>query len=80
MGNRKEVHVVPNSQRGGWDSKRDNAERASKHFETKSEAIDYAKNQAKNIGAEFIPHKKDGTIQNSNSYGGDQCPPKNNKH
>lgn len=80
MGNRKEVHVVPNSERGGWDSKRENAERASKHFETKSEAVDYAKNQAKNIGAELIPHKKDGTIQNPNSYGGDPCPPKDEKH
>ena len=32
---RKERHVVPNSEKGGWDSKRENAERASKHFETK---------------------------------------------
>jgi 5-methylcytosine-specific restriction endonuclease McrA len=32
---RKERHVVPNSEKGGWDSKRENAERASKHFDTK---------------------------------------------
>jgi len=32
---RKERHVVPKSDKGGWDSKRENAERASKHFETK---------------------------------------------
>jgi len=80
MGNRKEVHVVPNSERGGWDSKRENAERASKHFETKTEAMDYAKTQAKNIGAELISHKKDGTIQNPNSFGGDTCPSKDKKH
>lgn len=79
MANRKEVHVVPNSDRGGWDSKRENAERASKHFETKAEAMAYARGQAIKIGAELIPHKKDGTIQNPNSYGADPCPPKDKK-
>lgn len=72
--------VVPNSVRGGWDSIRENAERASKHFENKADAMAYAKEQAKNIGAELIPHKKDGTIENPNSYGGDPCPPKDKKH
>lgn len=80
MVKRKEVHVVPNSDRGGWDSKRENAERASKHFVTKAEAMDYAKQQAKNIGAELIPHNKDGKISNPNSYGGDSYPPKDKKH
>ncbi len=37
---RKERHVVPNAEKGGWDSKRENAERSSKHFETKKEAMD----------------------------------------
>lgn len=32
---RKEIHVVSNPKRGGWDAKRSNADRASKHFETK---------------------------------------------
>lgn len=36
---RKEIHVVPNPDRGGWDSKRENAEKASKHFDTKKESI-----------------------------------------
>ena len=80
MGNRKEVHVVPNTPRGGWDTKRENAERASKHFEKKAEAISAAIAQAKKIGAEMIPHNKDGKISNPNSYGGDSCPPKDKKH
>ena len=61
MGNRKEIHVVPNSNRGGWDAKRNNAERSSKHFETKQDAMTWARNRARNDGAELIPHKKDGT-------------------
>lgn len=38
---RKEHHVVPN-QRGGWDVKRNGAERASAHFDTKQDAVDRA--------------------------------------
>ena len=79
MGNRKEIHVVPNSNRGVWDAKRNNAERSSKHFETKQDAMNWARDKARNDGAELIPHKKDGTIQNPNSYGGDPCPPKDKK-
>lgn len=80
MGNRLEKHVVPNSDRGGWDVKNNNALRVSKHFDTKAEAMDWAREQAKKDGAELIPHKMDGTIQNPNSYGGDSCPPKDLKH
>lgn len=37
---RKQIHVVHNQERGGWDAVRPNAERVSKHFETKAEAMD----------------------------------------
>ena len=76
---RKERHVVPNPQ-GGWDSKRENAERASKHFEKKQDAMDWSRNKAKQEGSELIPHRKDGVIQNPNSYGNDPNPPKDKKH
>jgi hypothetical protein len=75
---RKERHVVPNPD-GGWDSKKNNAQRVSKHFETKEDAMAWSKEKAKQEGAELIPHKMDGTIQNPNSYGNDQCPPRDNK-
>jgi len=55
---RKEIHVVSNPD-GGWDAKRPNADRASKHFETKKEAMDWGRNLAKKEGAELIPHGKD---------------------
>jgi hypothetical protein len=77
---RKERHVVSNSDRGGWDSKRENAERASKHFETKKDAIDWSRPKARQEGSELIPHGKDGKIQNPNSYGNDPCPPKDKKN
>lgn len=77
--NRKERHVVPNKD-GGWDSKRENADRASKHFETKKDAMDWSREQAKKEGSELIPHGKDGKIQNPNSYGNDPNPPKDNRN
>jgi len=64
---RKEIHIVSNSNRGGWDAKRPNAERASKHFEKKQEAMDWSRELAKKEGLEMIPHRKDGQIQNPNS-------------
>ena len=76
---RKERHVVPNPQ-GGWDSKKANAERASKHFEIKKDAMDWSREKAKQEGSELIPHGKDGKIQNPNSYGKDPHPPKDKRH
>ena len=75
---RKERHVVPNKD-GGWDSKRENAERASKHFEKKEDAMEWSREKSKQEKSELIPHKKDGTIQNPNSYGNDPDPPKDKK-
>jgi hypothetical protein len=75
---RKERHVVPNPD-GGWDSKRENAERASKHFERKEDAMDWSRNKSRQEGSELIPHRKDGTIQNPDSHGNDPCPPKDKR-
>ncbi|RXG17985.1 DUF2188 domain-containing protein [Leeuwenhoekiella aestuarii] len=72
---RKERHVTPNKT-GGWDSKRENAERASKHFETKKEAMDWSRQKSKSEGSELIPHKMNGRIQNPDSHGNDPNPPK----
>ena len=72
---RKERHVVPNPD-GGWDSKREHAERASKHFETKTEAMEWSRNKSREEHSELIPHRKDGVIKNPDSQGTDQNPPK----
>lgn len=80
MAKRKEIHVVPNKDKGGWDAKKNNAERASKHFDKKEDAMQWSKEKAKKDGAELIPHKRDGKIQNPNSYGNDPNPPRDKKH
>lgn len=77
---RKEIHVVSNPDRGGWDAKSPHAIRSSKHFDTKKDALDWSRELAKKEGLELIPHSKDGKIQNPNSFGHDPCPPKDRKH
>ena len=77
---RKEIHVVSNPSRGGWDAKRPHSDRASKHFDTKKEAMEWSRYLAKKEGLELSPHGTDGKIQNPNSYGPDSCPPKDTRH
>jgi uncharacterized protein YdaT len=56
-------------------SKAENAERAVKITSTQQEAIERAKEIAKNNQSELIIHRKDGTIREKNSYGNDPYPP-----
>lgn len=68
-------HVVPNS-KGGWDSKKGGAEKASKHFDTKKEAEKYSRDLSRKEGSELIIHNKDGKISRADSHGNDPNPPK----
>lgn len=72
---RKTHHVVPDSD-GGWNVKKGGADRASKHFDTKQEAVDWGRQVSRNQETEFLIHGKDGKIQQSDSHGGDPHPPK----
>jgi len=75
---RKTHHVVPDSN-GGWNVKKGGSERASKHFDKKENAIGWGRVVSRNQKTEFVIHKKDGTIQNSDSHSGDPCPPKDKR-
>ena len=70
-------HVVPNS--GTWQVKREGASKATKSFYTQQEAINYARDIAKNQQSELIIHRRNGTIRDKDSYGNDPCPPKDTK-
>ena len=72
---KKSTHVVPDPN-GGWSVKRGGATRASKRFSTQRDAITYARNISKNEGAEFVIHRRDGTIRSWESYGRDPLPPR----
>ena len=73
---RKTHHVVPNSDRGGWDVKRGGSSRASKHFDTKAEAEHAGRGISRNQKTEFVIHGRNGKIQRSDSHGNDPYPPR----
>jgi uncharacterized protein YdaT len=80
MSGKRDYHVVPNKDRGGWDVKREGAERASGHFDRKSEAMDRGRDLARDQRAELVEHGRNGRIQDSDSYGRDPNPPRDKKH
>ena len=78
MSKKKDIHVVPHSQ--GWATKKEGADRAGKVTSTQKEALDAARKQAIRERVEVVTHGKDGRIRDSDSYGNDPHPPKDNKH
>ncbi len=75
MSKQKSHHIVPNPD-GGWDVKKAGAERASKHCDTKKEAVEKGREISQNQETELYIHGKDGKIQEKDSHGNDPCPPK----
>jgi len=75
---KKSHHVVPN-QSGGWDVRKPGASRASRVFESRKDAIDYARDIAQKEHSELYIHRKDGTISHKDSYSSDRFPPKDRK-
>jgi len=69
-------HIVPNSQRGGWDVRRGGSERSSEHCDRKQDAIDRGREISQNQGTELIVHNQNGRIAWRDSHGNDPCPPK----
>lgn len=76
--NKKGKHVVPR-QPGGWAVKTAGKSRAGRVFETKADAVKYARDAAKKEQGELYVHGKDGTIQERRSYGNDPFPPRDQK-
>jgi uncharacterized protein YdaT len=70
---KRNVHVVPKD--GQWAVKTENADHAAKITSTQKEAIERAKEIAKNNQSEVVIHRPDGRIREKNSYGNDPFPP-----
>ena len=71
----KNQHVVP-SKNNGWKVKGEGNTKATKHFDTKKPAIDYARKISNTQKSELIIHNKDGRISQKDSHGHDPYPPK----
>ncbi|MDZ4096839.1 MAG: DUF2188 domain-containing protein [Paracoccaceae bacterium] len=70
----KGQHVVPSGTR--WSVRKAGSERASGIYETQKEAIDAARQIARNQGTELYIHGRDGRIRERNSFGSDPFRPK----
>lgn len=67
-------HVLPRDD--GWAVKRAGASRDTKIFSKQSDAIEHAKDIAKNNNSELFIHSRNGRIRERNTYGKDTYPPK----
>lgn len=69
----KNQHVVPHD--GEWAIRGEGNSRVTKITQTQQEAIDIAREIAKNNNSELVIHRPDGRIREKNSYGSDPFPP-----
>ena len=70
-GNDSDRYVVPNKERGGWDVKKEAAERSSAHTDLKTEAIKRAREITNNLGGgEVRIQNKDGKFGDSDTQSG----------
>lgn len=75
----KNQHVVP-TPKGKWGVRGEGNSKITKETSTQTQAIDIARDIAKNQESEVVIHRKDGTIRDKDSYGKDPCPPVDKKH
>jgi hypothetical protein len=76
---KKNQHVVPTKD-NRWGVKGERNQRITKKTDTQQDAINVAREIAKNQGGEVVIHRKDGTIRDKDSYGNDPHPPEDKKH
>jgi hypothetical protein len=72
-------HVTPRPD-GRWQVIQDNADRASSVHERKSDAVDRGRELARDRAVDLRIHGRDGKIQDSDSYGNDPNPPRDERH
>lgn len=78
MAKGKNQYVVPT--KDGWGVRGEGNKKLTAKTDTKVEALKIGTGIAKNQQSELTILKKDGKIQNKNSFGSDPCPPKDKKH
>jgi uncharacterized protein YdaT len=73
----KNQHVTPHP--GGWQVKGEGNQKATVVTNTQKEAINVARDIAKNQQSEVVIHNREGQIRNKDSHGNDPFPPKDKK-
>ncbi len=71
---KRNQHIVPHDD--GWAVRGAGSQRATSLHRTQQEAIDTAREIARNQGTELFVHGRDGRIRERDSHGNDPFPPK----
>jgi len=71
----KNQHVTPHPD-GGWQVKGASNEKATARTSTQADAINIAREIARNQQSELVIHRQNGQIRSKDSYGNDPFPPK----
>lgn len=70
----KNQHVVPHH--GEWAVKGEGNQKATSVHSTQQQAVNAAREIARNQQSELVIHRPDGRIRDKDSYGNDPFPPK----
>lgn len=71
---KKSNHVIPSNEKGGWAVKKSGSTQISRSFDRKADAVKFGRDISKKEKTELYIHKKDGRVQDRNSYGKDPFP------
>lgn len=71
-------HVVPRDD--GWAVRGEGNSRDTSHHRTQNDAIDSAREIARNQKTEVVIHRPDGRIRDSDSFGNDPTSTKDTRH
>jgi hypothetical protein len=74
-----DYHVTPHPD-GGWQVRREGADRASSLHDTQAEAMSRGRELAQQARSELVIHGRDGRIRDSDSFGNDPHPPRDRRH
>jgi hypothetical protein len=77
MSRSKNQHVVPRD--NGWAIRGASNSSDTARFRTQQEAINAAREIARNLGSELLIHDRDGRIRKKYSYGSDPMPPRDKR-
>ena len=75
---KKNVHVVPSG--NGWAVKQEGRSTPISNHRTQAAAENAARPVARRNESELVIHRPNGQIRDSDSYGSDPNPPKDQKH
>jgi hypothetical protein len=76
---KRDYHVAPHPD-GGWQVRREGADRASSRHDTQTQAAERGRDLARQERVELVIHRPDGSIRDSDSYGSDPLPPRDRRH